>query len=148
MNTKTKVFIGLAIVGISFTAGIFAKPSKVITQTKEVVKTVTVKEEAKTKVVYKYRIIHPDGTIEETETSKEDTHTVVVDKKDVTKESKNEVIRDSGLTLSALAIVDVSSISGHRDYGLHVTKRVLGNVNVGILATTDKKIGLSIGLSF
>ena len=148
LDTKKKVIIGLVIIAIAFTAGFFAKPAKVVTQTTEVIKTVTVKEEAKVKIVYRTVVTAPDGTKTETESSREDTNTKENSASESVKTAKSEVTNDTGLTLSALAIVDSSDITGHRDYGIHVTKRVLGSVNVGVLATLDKKVGVSLGLSF
>lgn len=148
LNFRLKVVIVLAVIGISFGIGRFSKPAKVITETKEVVKTVTVVQEAKVKVVYRHIVTTPDGTKTETDSSREDTNISTDTSTSDVKTAKTEVIRDSGLVLSALAIVDLSSIAAPKNYGIHVTKRVLGNINVGVLATTDKKIGLSIGLSF
>lgn len=59
-NTK-KILISLAVLGVVFTAGRYSKPTKV--ETKIETKTVTVKEEAKTRIVYRDRIIQKDGTI-------------------------------------------------------------------------------------
>lgn len=148
LDTKKKVIMGLAIIAVSFGAGIFAKPSKVIVETKEVVKTVIVKGETKIKIVDRVVTVAPDGTRTEVEHSREDSASTEHSVSQATKEVKSTTTNDIGLTLSALAIADTSDITGHRDYGIHVTKRVLGNVNVGVMATLDKKVGVSIGLSF
>lgn len=147
MNKK-KIGLGILILGVTFGAGFFAKPAKVVVQTKEVVKTVTIVQEAKTKIVYRDIVTAPDGTKHETERSEERTDTSSSSAAETVKTAKTATTNDLGLTLSMLAIVDSSDFSGHKDYGIHVTKRILGNLNVGILATTDKKIGVSVGLSF
>lgn len=143
MNKKN-VIIGLVLLALSFGAGYFATPSKVKIETVEVIK--TVKEEQKTKVVYKEKIVYKDGTTVEREREEESSNTR--ETSDTTRTASKETTKDTGLTLSALAIVDSSDIKGHRDYGIHVTKRVFSNITAGIMATTDKKIGVSVGLTF
>lgn len=141
------VTIGIAAVvllGLSFYAGYYATPTKIKTEVREVVK--TVKEEQKTRIVYREKIIKVDGTIIEKEVEKEDTNTK--EQTESTKVAKNETTKDIGLTLSALAVAPVSNITGDREYGVHVTKRVFSNIAVGVMATTDKKIGVSVGLTF
>ena len=142
--------IGLAIVAliVAFGIGFFAKPAKVKIETKEVVKTVTVKQEGKVRIVYREKVTNPDGTITEKETEREDTHSSENTQSEASRTASNETTRDSGLTLQALAIVDVKDIGGDREYGLYAKKRVFGNVSVGALVTTDKKIGLGIGFDF
>ena len=144
MNKKYYVIGGLVLLALVFEAGRFTKPAEIKIETKEVVK--TVKEEAKSKVVYKERIVYKDGTVVEKETDSE--HSNTKENSESTKQASSETKRDVGLTLSALAIVDSSDIKGHQDYGIHVTKRVFSNVVVGAMATTDKKIGVSLGLTF
>jgi len=144
MNRTTKVLIVLALLAVSFGVGYFATPTKVKTEVKEVVK--IVKEEQKTKIVYREKIVYPDGTTVEKEQEREDTNTR--ESSESTKTASSETTKDTGLTLSALAIVDVADIKGQREYGVHVSKRVLGALSVNVLATTDKKIGVGIGWSF
>jgi hypothetical protein len=141
---KRNVIIGLLLVAVSFGVGYFATPTKVKTKVKEVVK--IVKEEQKTKIVYREKIVYPDGTTVEKEQEREDTNTR--ESSESTKTASSEVTKDTGLTLSALAIVDVADIKGQREYGVTVSKRVLGAINVTGLVTTDKKIGVGIGWSF
>lgn len=144
MNKTTKVLISLALLAVSFGVGYFATPTKVKTEVKEVVK--IVKEEQKTKIVYREKIVYKDGTTVERETEREDTNTREASESSTT--ASTETTKDVGLTLSGLAIVDVADIKGQREYGVHVSKRVLGALSVNALATTDKKIGVGIGWSF
>lgn len=141
---KRNVLIGLALLALSFGAGYYATPSKVKTEVKEVVK--VVKEEQKTKIVYREKIVYKDGTVVERETEREDTNTREASESSRT--ASSETTKDVGLTLSALAIVDTKDIAGQREYGVHVSKRVLGALSVNAMATTDKKIGVGIGWSF
>lgn len=141
---------------LSFGAGYYATPSKIKVDVqykdKEVIKTVTVKEAATTRVVYKDRIVYPDGTIKETEKDIESSNTKESDVTETTKETQKNTesvtTKDTGLTLSGLAIVNTNDLTSHREYGLHVTKRVFSNITVGGLVTSDKKVGVSLGLSF
>jgi hypothetical protein len=139
MTTTNKIIFSVLALGLAFGAGYFTKPTKTV----EVVKKEYVKEEAKTKVVYREKITKPDGTITETEHEREDTRTVVEAKQESSKVVENRV----GLTLQALAYVPINDLT-QRDYGVIVSKRVFSNVVVGAMATTDKKIGLTLGLEF
>lgn len=149
MNNKRNVIIGaLVLIVLSFGTGYFATPTKVKVETKEVVKTVVEKEESKTKIVYKEKIVYKDGTVVEREGSKEESESRESSSSESTKTSSKESTKDTGLTLSALAIVDTTKSAADREYGIHVTKRVFSNIVVGGFASTDKKIGLSLGLTF
>lgn len=145
-NTK-KVLIGLTIIAISFGCGFFAKPAKVKTEIKEVIKTVTVKEEAKVKIVYKDRIVYPDGTIKESERSEENTNTREGTSTEASRTANSETTNDVGLTLQALAIVDIKDIGGEREYGIYAKKRVFGSISVGALVT-PKQLGIGVGMDF
>jgi len=146
-NTK-KVLIGLVLLAISFGAGYFATGNRTVTEIKEVVKVVTVKEEAKTKIVYKDRIVYPDGRIEERERSEENTNTREGSTTEASRNSNTTSTKDVGLTLQALAIVDINDIKGSREYGIYAKKRVFSNISVGALVTSDKKVGVGLGLDF
>lgn len=147
MGKTKKVLIGLAIIAVSFGAGFFAKPTKVKTEIKEVIKTVTIKEEAKTKIVYKDRIVLPDGTIKETERSEENTNSREGTSTEASRTANSETTRDVGLTLQALAIVDIKDFAGEREYGIYAKKRVFSNISVGALVT-PKQLGIGIGMDF
>ena len=146
MDAK-KILIGLTAIGLSFGVGRFSKPAVVKIETVEVVKTVTVKEAAKEKIVTIIKTVYKDGTTTETTKTEDREATKETSDTESTKVANSETIRDVGLTLSALAIVDATNIQGHRDYGINVSKRVFSNVSIDALVTTDKKIGLGIGLS-
>ena len=141
---KKNIIIGLILVVVSFGVGYFATPTKVTT--KEVVKEVKVKDEQKAKIVYKEKIVYKDGTVVEKETSQEQSSTKESSNTEVSRAS--ETTKDAGLSLAVLGIVDANNIKGTVNYGLHVQKRFIGNVTLGALATTDKKVGLSVGLEF
>lgn len=144
MNNKTKIGLVLAGLALSFSAGYFATPNKVVTKT--LTKTETVKVEGKTRIVYRDRVISPDGTITEKEVEREDTNTREESKS--TASSEKSVTKDVGLVISALAIVDVKDVKGEREYGVVVSKRVLGALNVTGFASTEKTVGVGLGWSF
>lgn len=144
MLNKQTIIGALVITVLAFGAGYFATPTKIKTEVKEVVK--TVKEEAKSKIVYKEKIVYKDGTTVERESETEQSNTK--ESNESTKLSNSETTKDAGLTLAVLGIVDSSDIRGTVTYGLHVQKRVIGNITLGALATTDKKVGLSVGMEF
>jgi hypothetical protein len=144
MTTIHKIILAAVALAISFGIGYYATPTKIKTET--VVKTETVKVEGKTRVVYRDKITKPDGTIIEKEVEKEDTITREESKS--VAESKSESLKDAGAVISVLAIVDSRDIAGQREYGINVSKRVLGAVNITGLVTTDQRIGLGVGWSF
>ena len=147
MDAK-KILIGLSVLALTFYAGRFSKPAVVKIETVEVVKTVTVKEAAKEKIVTVEKIVYKDGTVKETTKTEDREDTKESSNIESTKVANSETIRDVGLNLGALAIVDATNIQGNREYGVFVSKRVFSNVSVGVMATSDKKLGLSLGLSF
>jgi hypothetical protein len=159
MTFKQKIYATLGILvilGLVFEAGRYSKPAKVEIQTKEVIKTViqkdVTKDEKKNKVVHIIETVKSDGTktTDTTITDKGeiDTHTVVDVSKDTTKSSDTIITRDVGLTIQAFATANMSDLSGNRDYGLSVSKRTFGNLRIGVMADTGKKVGITLGLDF
>lgn len=144
MNKPTKVLLAVLTIAVIFTAGRFSKPTKV--ETKVVTKVETVKVEGKTRIVYRDKITKPDGTVIEKEVEREDTNSKEESKSVAS--SENTTTNDVGLTLSALAVVDVKDISGEREYALVASKRLIGALNVTIMATSDSKVGAGLGWSF
>lgn len=147
MNKK-KIGLSCLVLLVAFGAGYFSKPSKIKTEIKEITKTVIVKEEAKTRIVYREKVTKSDGTITEKEIEKEETKTTENSRSDSSKTSNTEITNHSGITIQALAIVDVRNISGEREYGLYFKKRVFANISIGTLLTTDKKVGVGVGVDF
>jgi len=144
MNKATKIGLAVLVLAVAFTAGRFSKPSKV--EEKIVTKIEVVKEEAKTRIIYRDRVTSPDGTITEKEVETEETNTRTESN---TASSSDKIVRnDVGLTLAALAIAPIKDIGGDREYALVASKRVLGGLKVAASITTDKKLGLGLGWSF
>jgi hypothetical protein len=144
--------IVLAIVVVSYGAGKFSNPAKVVTKTeyKEIVKIVEVKKEQKNLVVVTKKTTKKDGTVIE-ESKTEDKSVTYQDKhSESKKESKTSSIttRDIGLSVHALAIQNLGDLDRQREYGVFIKKRVLGNISVGGLVTDQKTIGISAGWDF
>lgn len=151
MTNRNKIIAGILALIVSFGVGFFSKPAKTITKTeiKEVVKEVKVVEQHNNIITTTHTVTVPGGTITTDVTTHDDT---VIDTKDHTNvsiDAKKEVVvtRDSGLTIQALAVIDPSNLTD-RQYGIYVKKRVIGNVSVGATVTTDKKVGIAVGLDF
>lgn len=143
MNKKN-VIIAIVALSLSFGLGYFATPNKVVT--KEVVKTVVQKEEGKTIVITKEKIVTPDGTIVEKETSREDSHSREFAKSESTSEKK--VTKDVGLVISALSIVDLDNRKGPPEYAVNVSKRVFGAVSATVQVSAARRLGIGLGWSF
>lgn len=101
----------------------------------------------------------PDGTKETTTTKTEDTSTQrktdtvknETDKDtstDTTTETKKIESGRSKLTLSVLAGANVTNLSGGFVYGVHVTKDILGPINLGLFGLSNGTAGASLGISF
>lgn len=151
-NKYTKLIVGgLLLIGLGFGIGKFSQPAKVITkvETKEVIKIVENKQERKNVVVVSDKTTKPDGTvIEHTKTedkTETDTKTVVDSSKQTKIESTQ--IRDSGLSIQALAITKLDDFN-NREYGVLVKKRIVGNISASALATHKGTFGIAVGLDF
>jgi hypothetical protein len=142
----------LVIAGVSYGAGKFSNPAKVVTKTqvKEVIKQVEVIKEQKNLVVVTKKTTQKDGTIIE-ESKSEDKSTTYQDR---TTESNKEMIssqittRDLGLSVHVLALQNLQHTNRGREYGVFIKKRIIGNVSIGALATDKQTVGLSVGLDF
>lgn len=153
MNIKIISYIaGAAVVGVL--VGRYVIKPKTEVKTKEVIKYVEVfKEKKEEKKRTRTRIserTNSDGSKETTTDITEDTDSSTVTNRDTKTESKKETIAKSGsgLTLAALAIKDTTNFSRPMEYGATVTVPVFGNLSVQGLATTDKKVGVGIAISF
>ncbi len=147
MKTSTKAYIVFALIIISFGLGYYATPTKV--EIKTVVKTETLKVEGKTKVIYRDKITHPDGTIVEKEVEREETNTREETKSLATSETLKT--KDAGTVLSALGYINTSSPLSGIDYGITGSKRIFGALNgVGsvIVEKNNVKFGAGVGWGF
>lgn len=134
---------------IGLLVGKFALQSK--PQIVEKIKTVEVekivKVEDKKKREQRKEVTRPDGTKEVT---------VIIDEESKTKETKDKELvatsekssKFSGVTLGLLAIKDSQDFAKQATYGIHVSAPIYGSVKLQALGTSDKKVGLGLGLEF
>jgi len=159
METKKKIYVLLGILtllGLTFQAGRYSKAAKVEVVTKEVIKEVikevVVKNDKRNQTTIVDKTTNRDGTTTEHTTIVDrgttDTTTSTDTNRESTKSSSTTTTRDSGLTIEAFAMAKINDLSGDRVYGAGVSKRIFGNLRAGIMGTTDKKIGITLGLDF
>jgi hypothetical protein len=148
METKTKIIIVIVAIALGFGAGYFAKPSSVRTITVEKIIKEQSKAEVQTRIIYKEKTVKPDGTVTEIEKTDNSNSSTDITKINNEKSTSQTIKNDIGLNISALAIANSSNITGTREYGIHISKRVISNITVGAFADTEKKIGVSIGINF
>lgn len=144
MKTIHKIILAIVTLAISFGIGYYATPTKVVEKVKVEYK--ESKVEVKTKIVYRDRVTKPDGTIIESEVEKEDTNTT--EKSEGSVATEKTVVKDTGLVLGVLGIIDVDKPIDGVKYGVSVSKRILGAVTVHGLVTDRREIGAGIGWSF
>lgn len=117
----------------------------------EKIKTVEVEKkvfiENKNKKEVKKEIVRPDGTKETTtEIVENSTSESTTDRKLVAESQKTS--KGSGVTLGLLAIKDAADFSTSLHYGITVSAPIYGSLKVQALGTTDKRVGLGLGVEF
>lgn len=150
-----KKYTTLIIVSIvSLAVGRYVLQPKTTVETKEVVKYVTVykekKEEKKKKKTTVTERTNPDGTKETTTVITEDD-SVVTDSSGGTKietESIKITSNTSRLSLSLLAIKDIPNPSKPIAYGAVISVPIVGSLNATGMVTTERQIGIGLGISF
>lgn len=165
LTVKQQV-IGLVLaLAVSFGAGWWLAPAKVVTKTvtqevvHEVVKQDTQQQTSQKnhKVVQTTETDKPDGTkvivttsSDQIDTNTDVNHTIDTNLQDnKTSTSEKTVTRDRGaIVLSGLAGLRINGLSTGPVYGGYVGKRVLGPITVGAFGLSDATAGLSIGLTF
>ncbi len=160
---KAKLIAGAILVGV-FGLGYWAMPQKTITKTeiKEVIKEVvkiekdSTKTENKNKDVVIVETTRPDGT-KTKETHNVDKGSTVTDitekmqkQIDQYKEQLSQKTTERsgmGLYIGAMAYSHISHI-GSPEYGVIVTKRVIGAITGGAFVLQNHTTGLTLGVSF
>ena len=159
MTTKNKIIGVIALVLVSAAVGRYTAPEKIkiVTQTTQTDTSQTDdnKDNSSHKETKTHEITHPDGTKEiitdttEDHDSKDDSQKETSDSK--TSVTDKEITKSSShLTLSALAGVQVQSPTSGSPliYGAHITRDILGPINMGVWGMTNRTVGLSVGLTF
>jgi hypothetical protein len=142
---KNNIIIGIICLAVGAALGVSLKPTKVVTKTEVVEKVVTLKEEAKTKIVRVVETVGVDGSKTTTTDSVEESNSK--EASSVDRESKQEkvVFNDSGIRLDAL-------VSGNRklelDYGLMLSRKIVGPVSLGVFVMKQGELGASLGIQF
>lgn len=145
MGMKSYIYTGAAVI-LAFLAGKYLFPPKA--EIKEVTKTVTVE-----KIVERRNIVKSTRTTEKpdgskvTEVTERDT-SVIVDNSSSQSERKTEVKGSAKITLGLLAIKSVDNFARPFEYGATISVPVVGNIKAMGLVTTDKKVGVGLGLDF
>lgn len=147
MSSKSKVLLTLGVLIVSFAAGRYSVPKKIVeTETKVVDESKVIDKDVK-KVTKTKTTTNKDGTTStETEIVEERKTKVKQDTKLDESKHKEIVAGGSTLNVSLLAGTSLNSISPI--YGIAATKQVLGPISVGAWGLHNKTVGLSIGLAF
>lgn len=143
MNNKLKLAgIGVVVALIGAFLGRITAPEQLRVETETIYQ-----EVEKEKRVIEERIVvieRPDGT-KETRTEKGIEETI--DKERVGLDTVTIVeSKEKEWNLSLLYTLPTKDIK--ESYGLHVQRKVLGSIQLGLYANTQKQMGLSIGYSF
>jgi hypothetical protein len=151
-NRKIRyALIGLAAIAISFSIGRFSKPAEVVTEykTKEIIVYKERKSEKKNVTTTKRKTVNPDGSITEEESTTDrsviDTSSEGSSIKEMA--SKTTTIRTSGVKVDFVLLAKDTNLNEY-EFGIAVSKRVLGNISLGVIATEQRQVGLTVGLEF
>lgn len=154
-TTRKALAIGLVfLVGLAI--GRYTLPAKVVVktevQTVEKVVQDTKRDDKKNTTTIVTETKKPDGTdIKTTETVDKDQITSnTATNTDITTDSttsKTTTYNTGSLSVAGLAGVQFGG-GNTITYGLHVQKKLLGPIDIGVFGFTDKLFGASIGLRF
>lgn len=142
MSTKIKVLIAVVALAAVFAAGRYSVKSTKTTETVQIDE--KKKEDIKTDT-HTVIVKNPDGTTTTTIDSHTDTH-----RTDTTK-TIDQVVQETNkrktLQVAVLTAYNFNSPAG-LDYGLSVSKEVLGPITVGAWGMKSGVVGLSVGMNF
>lgn len=136
--------------------GYFALPAKVVTKTETKVVTQIVKDTSQDKENHLKVVIveekKPDGTVVTTTTKTQDTDTKTntdtkINKDQDTTTDKEVMYAKNSLTINALAATQIGDTSGVL-WGLQVTRKLIGPIQIGVFGLTNRTLGGSLGISF
>jgi hypothetical protein len=155
MNRYQSALI-IIVLSVSFALGRYTVPTKVVTETKTVYvenqseKTNVDKNKHKDTVTVEK--INKDGTTTKTthtvEDSKTDTKKDVELSVDSSTQTRKEVSRESLTNVSLLVGTEIISITHSLNYGLSISKPILGPISIGAFGFTSGLVGFQIGLNF
>lgn len=161
LTTKQKIVTGGAVILASFAVGRYTVPEhiKIETKTVEVIKEVKVEDKTRAKKKDKKYTrtvtIHPDGSSISVSEIVENSSDIIKDDKktntetNIAKDETKEVTRGgSRFNISALAGANPLRPTDGLDYGLSVTKDLIGPITIGAWGLSNGIGGLSLGVSF
>lgn len=149
---KYKNLIIVAIV--SLLVGRYVLQPKTKVETKETIKYVEVfkekKEEKKKVKTIVTEHVNKDGSKDIKTVIDENSDSITQTNKDSKLQSEKTRVetKGSGLSLSMLAIKDVGISTKPLYYGAVVSVPLIGNLNVTGMVTTEKQVGLGLGITF
>ena len=130
----------LVVAGLGYTTGRYMQPAEVIVKT-EIKEVEKVRVDTKTRIIYRKM---PDGTVERI--TEEETKSSSETGKDTRTEQITKAKKSSSIAIVALTSTDFDF--SKPEYALHVQTNVLGPLKLGIYGSTNKQVGISIGLDF
>lgn len=139
MQTKSKIVIAIALLVVAFVGGRYSVPKSVTTTKTE---EDNLHKHTKTTIV---DVTNPDGSKTHTITKDTDLNS---DKK--TMDSKETVSAGKKTNISVLASSKTPFIHPIQeiDYGVMVTRNVLGPISVGVFGFKTGALGVAAGISF
>jgi cytoskeletal protein RodZ len=152
MDTIQKT-LGMLAVGILI--GHFALPKEKDIQIKEVIKyernTQENKDQKKDKNVTIIETTSPDGT-KKKETKIGETTTTTTETSTTTKvtDDKSTSIKGSKTSIGLIAISELNKniLTKSPEYGITISRSLIGSISLNGLLTTDKRIGIGVSLGF
>lgn len=160
MQIKYKILIITVSLTAAFAGGRLSTPVKIKTviQTVEVEKkqsnTDTDSNQDKHKETVVKEVVKPDGEKETTTTTTEDTtlhkntNTSTTDQTDISQTQSKEIIKDSNskVTISGLVGVNALNVSKGLDFGVSISKPILGPIAIGLFGLKSGTVGFSLGI--
>jgi hypothetical protein len=145
---KSKLILATVCLGLGAIAGYELVPTRVEYKEKVVEKIVTQTETKKDRDLVRVKETRPDGTTI--------TRTEIKDRTETNSSSATTKVAETSKTTERRTPVNLSLLAGkplgnivnaEYTFGLHASKQLLGPLSLGVWGTTDKTIGLSLGVS-
>lgn len=143
MTILKQAALTIMVGAICFSAGKFSTPAKI--ETKEVEKIVYKERTDTTKKTDKKETIHPDGTrvietVTETKRTKDKSADIETKKETATTNRKDWLV--------TIGYAPATYAKSEQSYSLSIQRRMFSEVYLGAYVTTEKTIGLTIGVGF
>lgn len=138
------------IVLLSFAFGRWSTPKRTEIKEKEKSSKEHVEQHEKDTDFEVIKIKRPDGTTIEKRVRKTKDKSKEVDKEKKSKEKSTLVITNGSKTFINVMIGKSLSnfTTSPLSYGLHVGTSLIGPINIGVYGTTEKTVGITLGVSF